>query len=140
MSAWIVPHNHINALLTYASRQEFLNYFYLDEDRHLDTHQDSDLQKASEILVAENYRSFNYRYDETTSSPPITFRHYPYPPPLNTYLSPVEILKACDCYDYQACETPDYYQSDAAKIVDQIRHHAIANLPGWDKADCWPIN
>ena len=138
MSAWIVPHNHINALLTYASKQKFLNYFYLNGERHLDTQQDADLQKAAEILVAENYRSFNYRYDETTPPPPITFRRYP--PPPNTYLSPVEILKACDCYDYQACETDGYHQSDAAKIVDQIRHNAIANLPGWEQADCWPIN
>jgi hypothetical protein len=36
-----------------------------------------------------------------------------------------QIVKACDCYDYQACETDDYKQSEAAALVEKIRAQAI---------------
>ena len=36
-----------------------------------------------------------------------------------------QIIKCCECYDYQACETSDYYQTPAAKLVEQIRTIAL---------------
>lgn len=32
-----------------------------------------------------------------------------------------QIRKACDCYEYQACETDDYKQTLAARLIDLIR-------------------
>ena len=31
------------------------------------------------------------------------------------------IVKACNCYDYQACETEDYHETPAAKYVERLR-------------------
>jgi hypothetical protein len=40
-----------------------------------------------------------------------------------------QIVKACDCYDYQACETNDYDQSEAAALVDRVREEARHRRP-----------
>lgn len=53
-------------------------------------------------------------------------------------LTAVEVLKACDCYDYQSCETDDYHETTAAKLVDRIRKSAIGKLPGYEDAP-WGI-
>ena len=36
-----------------------------------------------------------------------------------------QVVKACECYDYQACESFDYYQTPAAAVVDKIRTIAL---------------
>lgn len=48
------------------------------------------------------------------------------------------VLKQCDCYDYQSCEFDGYENSEAAKIVERVRHKAICQLPGYDDAP-WGI-
>jgi|GEM_PF-3390363 len=42
------------------------------------------------------------------------------------YVLQTQIIKACDCFDYQACETEDYRQSMAAEFVELIRRCAIS--------------
>jgi hypothetical protein len=55
------------------------------------------------------------------------------------HLTPVQILKLCDCYEYQACETGEaYYQSFAHAIIQAIRGKAWRRLPGYDEAE-WTI-
>lgn len=44
------------------------------------------------------------------------------------------IMRRLHCYDYQACETPDYPESWAAAVMRQIREAAILHLPGYDEA------
>lgn len=46
----------------------------------------------------------------------------------------VQVLKSCDCLEYQSCENDDYEKSIAAKIINSIRTHAIHALPGYDDA------
>ncbi|HKD76084.1 MAG TPA: hypothetical protein VKB76_11345 [Ktedonobacterales bacterium] len=43
---------------------------------------------------------------------------------LTRALLATQMIKACDCYDYQACETDDYRESEAAKAVNDIRQIA----------------
>jgi len=49
-------------------------------------------------------------------------------------IDPMALIKATHCYDYQACETPDYPESWAAAVMRQIREAAILHLPGYDEA------
>lgn len=51
----------------------------------------------------------------------------------------MQVLKACDCFDYQACEVADYRATPAAALVDEIRADWVSRLPGWDAA-LWGIN
>lgn len=145
MSAFVVSHNHINTLLTYANKNG-LN-FYFGEDRVLRSEQTADLQTLAEMLLAENVASVNARYPDTVNNPQdmpgvivevgcqITFRFT-----RNAAdLTPLQILKACRCFDYQACETDDWKESDARRVIDYIESRAINDLPGYDSAK-WEID
>ena len=145
MSAFVVSHKHINTLVSYANRQRFPPKFRLADGTVLDFSDVGDLQHAAEILLAENVRSIQERYPDTVANPenmpgviaeigqPIIFQFVSQNRP-----SPVQILKACACYDYQACETDDYYQTDAHKIIESIRDIATGNLEGYEQAE-WEI-
>jgi len=49
-------------------------------------------------------------------------------------LSTVAYLKMCDCYEYQACETPDWRETDAHHQIMWIRKALIREMPGYDDA------
>lgn len=122
MSAFIVSKNHIDAMIS-SVRTEGI---YLDDE------QVKDRNRLGQELVNQNYRSVNERYDEKDEPPTYEFKmQYP--------LQPVQVIKLCDCYDYQACETNDYRETFASKIVESIRHKAIRNLPGYENAP-WGID
>ena len=53
-------------------------------------------------------------------------------------VEPIDILKACDCLEYQSCETEDYYSTPACKVLEAIRKAAISYLPGYEDA-AWEI-
>lgn len=119
MSAFIVSNRHINALIRFAINANVtLKGKLVAEDPKV----------FGQILTNENYRSVNYRYSENT--PIEIYRHRLG----EKILDPVTILKACDCYDYQSCETSDYPKTDAAMLINNIRFAAIHCLPGYDEA------
>jgi hypothetical protein len=51
----------------------------------------------------------------------------------NTF-APAAIVKACDCYSYQACEYRGWQMSGARLLVQKIRLAALS-LAGWDGRD-----
>ncbi|UOF79200.1 hypothetical protein [Caudoviricetes sp.] len=145
MSAYVLSHAHINSLLNYCNHPRRTVYLYLHEGDVLKPDYHEDMQRAAEILYAQNIASVNARYPDTITNPestpgktceigtPIKYRFS-----CNNY-SAVQILKLCQCYDYQSCETGrDYPDTDAARIVDCIRTAAINALPGYEQAD-WSI-
>ena len=102
-----------------------------DED-YSDLSEIKTMSRVGQILVDQNCRSYNYRYDEALEPEvfEITGQDLMYVP----RLTPVETLKALASYDYQSCETPDYEETDAWKLANIIRHYAIEALPGYDDA------
>jgi len=88
--------------------------------------------EQGQALVDQNYRSVNHRYHEDAE--PYQFRWRPFLP----RLSPVEIIKACNCYRYQSCETPDFKETEAYAIMTALRERAIIHLPGYEEA-AWEI-
>ena len=54
-------------------------------------------------LLDQNYKSVNYRYNEDTQTPKFEYKD------LN--VNPGMILGCIECYEYQACETDDYFNS-----------------------------
>ena len=102
MSAWLVTQTHIAALST-----------ALADLGH-------DPQAVGEVLLRENERSLRYRYDERAAT---------WEPDLSApfrFNGPVRgpgiawLVKALDCYDYQACEHPDYPSSQARALILEI--------------------
>ena len=125
MSAFIVSDNHINALVQALEQWSRASYIKINTAM---------LNRAAQTLLNENYRSFNARYPKETEEAP-TIR---YTRRITPYIQ-AEIFKACDCYEYQACETDDYEKTEAAKWIEKIRHVTARSLPGYDTAP-WGID
>ena len=50
------------------------------------------------------------------------------------HIDPVQVLKSCAYYEYQACEDPEYHKSEARAFIEALRHRAIQALPGYEEA------
>lgn len=134
MSCFILSDRHISALAQYAlspSRRERVFACMGCATYDPRTGEDYDPQTLGAILQRENVASWNARYPRDPAEPAFRFVRA-------TELSPVEIIKAVDCYEYQSCEHDGWQKSDAKKIVKAIRKHAIAELPGYEQAS-WGI-
>lgn len=116
MSAFILNHSHIDALVDFARRQKLCGTMLTHELNELGQH-----------LIEQNIKSVCYRYRENEGSYATEYR---FCEPARR-LSPVEIIKAAQCYDYQSCEHPGYEATRAAKLMASIRDEAISMLPGY---------
>jgi len=83
-------------------------------------------------LLAENRRSVNHRYDEDEWEAPYTFTE------IRGRISPMAVLKAIDCYEYQSCEHPGWKASEAWSFCQVLRSRMIGALPGYSDA-AWEI-
>lgn len=162
MSAYIVNDNHIHALVTAAL--ETNNYgplrWFAPETEEPAGEADYEAGQpwgptaietanrrgrtlthanASEVglmLLAQNYASVNFRYAEKDDDFPMyRFRELPGIPSRH----PVTVLKALDGYEYQACETPDWEETEAHAFCQALRKRMIHKLPGYDDAP-WSID
>lgn len=127
MSAYVVSMTHIDFLVTFAIRE-------CDDVAQVSRY----VGRASEIgqvLLNENYRSVNFKYSEQSEVPPYRYRVYS---GLHGFTA-ANVIKACQHFDHQACETSDYEVTEAARIVDAIRQRAFDLIPGYDAAP-WGIN
>ena len=128
MSAFLVNDKHIDALLTWA-----INTPDYGAPRKLDgmtVYDQPDL--LGQILVDANYRSLSARYGDNDQPHEYKFRRYP------RTLSPVEVIKACDCLIYQCCEFEEWPTTKAYRMVQDMREGAINSLDGMNNA-AWEI-
>lgn len=102
------------------------------DDDYSDLTEIETMNRIGQILVDQNYRSVNYRYDDRLE--PEVFEITGNDLKYTKRLTPVETLKALASYDYQSSETPDYEETAACKLANLIRHYAIESLPGYDEA------
>lgn len=126
MSAFIVSDKHIDTILTFS---EGLHVWH---EEHGIVLQGTELNLAGQVLIDQNYASYNYRYDESHQTPSYTFKRQPMP-------SAVQVIKACDSLEYQSSETEDYRETWAYKLTESIRENAIGKLPGYNEAE-WSID
>jgi hypothetical protein len=153
MSAWVVSTHHINALLhagLYLSNQQCqgsklvwrcgdeeettiangLRYVLGDTYREL-TYDNASLVGA--ILLAQNIRSVNHRYNEDDLEPIYEYRQPPGRP------DPLITLKLICCLRCQSNETSDYEDTEAYRFTEALQDVAIGLLPGFDEAP-WGVN
>lgn len=86
------------------------------------------------MLLFENRRSVAHRYDSDfeIEADPYEYRRYQAP------FGPVDVLKALDCFEYQACEHPTWPKSEAFAFIEALRSRAIHALPGYEDA-AWEV-
>ena len=100
----------------------------------------SDKVKTAKLLWAENKKSIEYRYsdncdDMMPKNMRITkadFKNLP-------GQSPVELIKACHCLDYQSCEHPEWEDSEARQILLRIVDTESQRVEGYEQA-AWGIS
>lgn len=103
MSAWLVSKAHIDVLVhALGVREMFPNGMSPDQ--------------VGQMLWDENVKSLDYRYEGR--HPELLEGHgrYQYSPPVEEW-SPGMVLAEAGCYDYQACEHPEYATSVAHDLV-----------------------
>lgn len=108
MSAFIVNDNTINAVLGFADKYD------------LDNFDCSDLSALGQLLVDENYRSVNHRYDENNT--PHTFVYARYTVPATA------ALQHLSCIEYQLCEPKDWETTLAFRLCARLRKNMVARL------------
>lgn len=128
MSAFIVNDYHVSVLVQYATHRSAYYYFNKKSIPF-----EGNEQLIFSKLIRANMESVNDRYEGNTPAMP---GHYT--PDYHRVLSPVQVIKACNCFDYQACEVENYEETEAAKIIESIRGTAIEKLAGMDDAE-WEI-
>jgi hypothetical protein len=120
MSAFICNHSHVTALAVFAARKRVLGW--------------TDANKIGSLLHAENVKSVNYRYGETTK-PDFAMCAWA----AFHEFSQVQIIKAARCLEYQSCEHPGWEESGACQLLRAIiGDETTRNLPGYDEAE-WEI-
>ena len=83
----------------------------------------SKLVKAiGQSLLDQNYRSVNFRYDEETKTP-----EFKYTDIGDEILNLGSIIGCIDCYNYQACETPEYEQTDLYYSLERLKDEVYKN-------------
>lgn len=133
MSAYVVPDYHINALVSWASNchgSKAVSYYWNGKRRDLR----GDEKRIASVLYAENVRSVNSRYNESEPAHGFVFKK------VSNMLNPIDVIKGCHGYGYQACEAEGYEQSEAFAIVAAIAQSAIRALPGYEDSNAWCIS
>lgn len=125
MSAYIVSDQTIAAIVYAMQRAEFANSLEGISAR-------TRPQKVGQMLLDQNYKSVNWRYGENDA--PRQFKYAQSSP----ILAPAydftfgEMYGSICCYMYQACETPDWLQSEIyftmQSLKDDLTEKMLAEL------------
>jgi|SRR5580704_2747759 hypothetical protein len=135
MSAFIVSHDHIDALITYAINQHL--WYYDREQKQSIQIIAHNATEVGRILYAENIRSVRRRYKEDFGNDGADYAYTPFNL-FATKAASKQVVRACYCLDYQSCENDDWEDTQAALILSAIERHAAFNLCEDDKT--WEIN
>lgn len=149
MSAFVVDKVHVDALVQAGLRGSYPLTWYWSNPTHSGQLDYLTADEVGAMLWAENVLSVQARYPDVLDP---DGGEYPGPADfvdaevftyrfkgLGRPLSPVEALKALDCYTYQSCEHDGWKASQAYAFCDALRDTLIGELPGYAEAK-WSIN
>ncbi len=106
----------------------------VDGHRHRHELSPATADRVGQMLDDTNVASVNHLYNDATTE------HATYRYRRDTrFLDAISVLKAIDCYIYQACEIPTWDDCEALQFCEALRRRAIGNLPGYDSATTWPV-
>ena len=131
MSAWIVYPDHVSYLVACALDLAPDGFLSFGNGTLLTPHTKDEI---GQLLMDENVRSVGYRYSRDTfdelpgpvdKTGILDYRHIE----LDLPFDPIVLLKQLDCYAYQACECPDWLETDAHAFCEAVRGLAEMTLP-----------
>ena len=122
MSAFIVNNKHIDYLMQFLGQQKdlklCLNWKWISPANF------NDMQNVANVLIKQNWKSYNLHYNEKNKIP----KNYKFVIDFNFKPNLVQVIKACQWLNYQSCETRNYNQSNAKKIIDAIQYFATQRI------------
>ena len=128
MSAFVCSKKHISAVAGYAvAKQVWLG---------TGSAKPTDFGRIYKTLAEANVRSVCHRYADDTAENYADVLRAPRCGSVNH--SAIEIIKLCDCLEYQSSEGDGWRESDAYRLLGNIRTAAINALPGYEEAK-WAI-
>jgi hypothetical protein len=147
MSAYIVDKHHITYLIAAAFSRAILphgggfTWYHQGQWHELPA---GDYDRAAEVanlLWRENVASVSARYPNESSATlpgPIAKDFVIQPSDIRRLFEtfdPVQVLKSCDCYEYQSCEHDGWEDSEAHNFIEGLGRRAISALPGYEAAE-----
>ena len=150
MSAFVVGREHIRFLVSAARssrivRYSKFSYYWSGKLHELPRHDRDAASKVGQLLWNENILSVQGRYPDCVGKPenmpgPVDeIFIYAHSRDWNeSGLEPIQVLKACNCYEYQSCEHDGWETSEAKAFIDALRAAAVRALPGYDDAQ-WMV-
>ncbi len=153
MSAYVVDREHIRFLVSAALDRGIIQHYagssgltwHHGEDRHALPGGDWDRAgEVGQMLWDENIKGVLCRYPRDTKAtmPGPVGESFIYAHQRRSWprqITSVQVLKACDGYEYQACEDPDWERSEAFAFLNALRRAAWHALPGYDEAQ-WEVS
>lgn len=123
MSCFVVPDFHVNVLVSWAVLHGAPAFIEKMGPRTL-----------AAVLAEANRAAYREWYGEQPEPAE------PYKAPDASALSPVQVVKACDCLEYQCSDWSGWDGSPAQRALARIRDHAVRMaLPGYESAD-WVLD
>ena len=115
MSAYIVNDETISVIV-----KGFVEYgvYYAADDYHPE--RKDRFHNIGQSLLNQNYKSVNHRYNESTK--PRSFQY------TNIDINEGMLLGCIDCYEYQACETPDFFDSPIHTCLLRLKQAILEKL------------
>jgi hypothetical protein len=128
MSAFVCSKSHIAAIASFAvSKQVWTG---------TGSAKLADYKSIYKALAEANVRSVCHRYADDSADNYSDLLRVPKHSPVQ--YSPIQIVKLCDCLDYQSCETEDWRESPECKLLENIKQAAVCSIPGYDEAK-WAV-
>ena len=123
MSCFVVPDYHVDVLVSWAVLHKAPAFIEGMGPRTL-----------AAVLARANRAAYRARYGDPCEEPE------PYRPRDAQHLSLAQVVKACDCLDYQCSDWSEWEDSTAQRALARIREHAVRlALPGYDDA-AWSLD
>src|SRR4029077_555285 len=132
MAGFQVSNKHIDALVYARSLEPLRDLAHLGHG----TWTDNDLGR---LLLLENLLSLAHRYpDRCRPVNEMAIDAYFYRSHRWAGFPVIALIKAVECYQYQACEHDTWEASQAADYCERLRNELIRRVPGWAEAP-WGI-
>ncbi len=125
MSAFLLSDKHLGTLANAVLDNDVGGYIAL-RDR------DPARLKIVTLLKAENLKSLQARYGDKEQE--VTYDGSFLPS-----VEPLELLKMLASYNYQSCETDDFYKSEAHSLMEELKANIICNLTEDIDIEFWDV-
>lgn len=133
MSAWQVRGSHIAVMVDAAIMLSARHNFGQNPDT-------SERSKLMAMLAEENAKSVNHRYAGPEEKPSPAVTNFPaFNQKVLTLHPMMVLLKAIDCYEYQASEHEGWKDSEARKFCARLRKQVYQNAPEYQNCAGWGL-